>query len=74
MILQELIDTFEELKKYVFLVDRGTKGLIAIRFNNNNFFHLVGLHKINIDMFIPQFIKTQDKKYKYIKKKCQKIW
>jgi len=27
----------------------------------------VGLHKINFNMFLPSKIKTQDKKYKYIK-------
>ena len=71
--LQELIDTYEELKKYVFIVNRGTKGFITIKFNNNNFYHLVGLHKTNINMFFPEYIKTQDKKYKYLKKNVNKF-
>ena len=71
--LQDLIDTFEELKKYVFLIDRGTNCMIVIKFNNDNFYHLVGLHKTNINMFFPQYIKTQDKKYKYIKKNIKKF-
>lgn len=66
--LQELIDTFEELKKYVFIIDRGNNNMIVIRFNNDNFYHLVGLHKTNINMFFPEYLKTQDKKYKYLKK------
>ena len=48
--LQNLIDTFEELKKYVFIIDRGSKGNIVIKFNNDNFYHLIGLHKTNIDI------------------------
>lgn len=67
------IDTFEELKKYIFIINRGTKGFIIVKFNNNNFYHLVGLHKTNINMFLPQYIKTQDKKYKYIKKHIKKF-
>lgn len=71
--LQEAIDTFEELKKYIFIINRGAKGFIIVKFNNNNFYHLVGLHKMNINMFLPQYIKTQDKKYKYIKKHIKKF-
>lgn len=71
--LKEAIDTFEELKKYIFIINRGTKGFIIVKFNNNNFYHLVGLHKTNINMFLPQYIKTQDKKYKYIKKHIKKF-
>ena len=71
--LEELINTFEELKKYVYIIDRGKNGLLIIKFDNKNFYHLVGLHKTNIDMFIPSYIKTQDKKYKYIKKNITKF-
>lgn len=71
--LQDLIDTFEELKKYAFIIDRGSKGSIIIKFRNDNFYHLVGLHKTNIDMFIPTHIRTKDKKYKYIKKNVAKF-
>ena len=71
--LQELIDTFEELKKYVFIINRGSKPSIVIKFNNDNFYHLVGLHKTNIDMFFPTYIKSKDKKYKYIKKNVGKF-
>lgn len=67
MLLQELITTFEELKKYVFIINRGTKKPIIIKFNNDNFYHLVGLHKTNIDMFFPNYIKSKSKKYKYMK-------
>lgn len=66
--LEEAINTFEELKKYIFIINRGTKKSIVIKFNNCNFYHLVGLHKTNINIFIPVNIKTMDKKYKYIKK------
>lgn len=71
--LYELINTFEELKKYVFIIDRGTKGSIIFRFKNENFFHLVGLHHTNILMFIPIHIKTKDKQYKHIKKYMNKF-
>lgn len=71
--LEELINTFEELKKYVYIIDRGKNGLLIIKFDNKNFYHLVGLHKTNIGMFIPSYIKTQDKKYKYIKKNITKF-
>lgn len=73
MLLQELIDTFEELKKYVYIVDRGNKGRLIIKFNNDNFYHLVGLHKTNIDMFFPSCIKSKDKKYKYLKSHVEKF-
>lgn len=71
--LQELIDTFEELKKYVFIISRGANKAIIIRFNNDNFYHLVGLHKTKIDIFFPSFIKSKDKKYKYMKKNIEKF-
>ena len=71
--LEELINTYEELKKYVYIIDRGKNGLLIIKFDNKNFYHLVGLHKTNIAMFIPSYIKTQDKKYKYIKKYITKF-
>lgn len=71
--LEDLINTFEELKKYVFIIDRGSKERIIVKFNNDNFYHLVGLHKTNIDMFFPDYIKSKDKKYKYIKKNVEKF-
>ena len=43
--LKEAIDTFEELKKYVFIINRGNKPSIIIKFENENFYHLIGLHK-----------------------------
>ncbi len=70
--LQKLIATFEELKKYIFIVDRGTKGQIIVKFRDEHFYHLIGLHKINFDYFIPSYIKTRDKQYKYIKKHVEK--
>lgn len=71
--LKDAIDTFEELKKYTFIISRGSFKNIIIRFNNNNFYHLIGLHKTNIDMFFPSKIKSKDKKYKYIKKNIDKF-
>lgn len=70
--LYKLIDTFEELKEYVFIIDRGSKKNIIFRFKNENFFHLVGLQHANILMFIPDYIKTKDKQYKHIKKYIDK--
>ena len=68
MLLQDLIDTFEKLKTNVYIIDRGDKGTIIIRFKDNNFFHLVGLHKTNLNLFIPDYITSKAKIYKYIKK------
>lgn len=72
--VEELIDTFEKLKKFVFLINRGNHGFIKIKFHNENFYHLVGFHKmINFDSFFPTHIKSKDKRYKYIKKNIQKF-
>ena len=70
--LQNLIHTFEELKKYIFIIDRGNKEKIIIKFRDEHFYHLVGLHKIHFDNFLPSYIKTKDKQYKYIKKHIDK--
>ena len=71
--MKELVETFEELKNYVFIIYRGSKKPIIIKFKNDNFYHLVGLHKTNIDMFFPKHIISKDKKYKYIKKNIEKF-
>ncbi len=72
--LEELINTFEELKKFVFIVSRKDKGYIYIMFRNDHFYHLVGLHKIkNFDRYFPTHIKSKDKRYKYIKKNLEKF-
>ncbi|MBP3765880.1 MAG: hypothetical protein J6G98_01695 [Bacilli bacterium] len=73
MLLQQLIDTYEEIKKNVYIIKRGNKYPIIIKFKNDNFFHLVGLHKTNIDLFIPNYIKSKSKKYKYIKNNVKKF-
>lgn len=73
MLLQELIDTFEELKKYLFIINRGNKPIIIIKFNNDNFYHLVGLHKTNLNLFFPTSIKSKAKKYKYMKSHIKKF-
>ena len=52
--LQELIDTFEEVKKYVYIIDRGeNQEPLIIRFRNEHFYQLIGLHKMNVEMFFP---------------------
>ena len=71
--LKELIDTYEELKKYVYIIDRGDKKRIVIKFNNDNFYHLVGLHKINMAMFFPSYIKSASKRYKFMKNNLEKF-
>lgn len=71
--LKELIETYEELKKFVFVINRGNKKPIIIKFNNDNFYHLVGLHKINMDMFFPTYIKSKAKKYKFMKNNIEKF-
>ena len=73
MLLQDLINTFEKLKTNVYIIDRGDKGTIIIRFKDNNFFHLVGLHKTNLNLFIPDYITSKAKIYKYIKKNVTKF-
>ena len=73
MILEELINTYEKLKKNIYIIKRGNRPHIIIKFKDDNFFHLVGLHKTNINMFIPHYIKSKSKQYKYIKKNMQKF-
>lgn len=73
MLLQELIDTFEELKRYDFAILRGSKEKIVIRFTDDKFYHLVGLHKTNINLFFPQKIISKAKKYKYMKSHVEKF-
>ena len=34
---------------------------------------MIGLHYTNIEMFIPEYIKTKEKKYKFIKKNVKKF-
>ncbi len=70
--LKDLIETFEELKKYVFIIDRGDKGKIIVKFKDEHFYHLIGLHKIHFDIFLPDYIKTKEKQYKFIKKNIEK--
>ena len=70
--LKEAIETYEELKKYIFIIDRGNKERIIIRFKNENFYHLLGLHKIKIDNFFPNKIMTKDKIYKHLKANIDK--
>lgn len=71
--LQELIDTFEEVKKYVYIIDRGeNQEPLIIRFKNEHFYHLIGLHKMNVEMFFPKQMYSKDKRYKHMKKNVQK--
>jgi len=70
--MKELIDTFEELKKYIYIVNRGKKKPLLLTFNNSNFYHLVGLHKVKFDTYLPKYIKSKDKIYKYIKNNIKK--
>ena len=65
--LKEAINTFEELKKYVFIINKGNKQSIMIKFENENFYHLIGLHKTKINSFMPNKIMSKDKIYKYLK-------
>lgn len=71
--LEKAIKTFEELKKYIFIVDMGDKGLLKVEFTNANFYHLAGFQHTNINMFIPNEITTKNSKYKYIKKNISRF-
>lgn len=71
--LQDLIDTYEELKKYIYILYRGDKETIKIEFKNGNFYHLVGLHKTKINMYFPSEIISKEKKYKYMKSHIEKF-
>lgn len=72
--IETLIEAFEELKKQVYIINRKDKECIFIKFQNDNFYHLVGLHKIkNFDSYFPTHIKSKDKRYKYIKKNIPKF-
>ena len=71
--LKEAIKTIEELKKYVYVIDRGEKENIVIKFENSNFYHLLGLHKTKINNFFPNKMMSKDKIYKYIKRNVDKF-
>lgn len=72
--VEKLINSFEELKKYIFIITRKNKKNIMIKFRNEHFYHLVGLHKIkDFDRYFPTNIKSKDKRYKYIKKNLGKF-
>lgn len=71
--MQEIINTFEELKKYNYFINLGKKGYIIIKFQNFNFYHLLGLHKINLDIYFPQKCISKEKRYKYIKSHPKKF-
>ena len=72
--IDNLINTFEELKKYIFTINRNGNQNIEFRFKNENFYHLVGLHKIkSFNSYFPTYLKSQDKKYKYIKNNKEKF-
>jgi len=72
--VEKLINAFEELKKYIFVVDRGeNKSPLFIKFDNSNFYHLVGFHKINMDAYFPTYMKSKEKRYKYIKSNTNKF-
>lgn len=65
--LNDLINFFEDIKQYYIIINRGTKDTIVIKFKDENFFHLVGLHKTQFGRFIPEQIKGRTRQYKYIK-------
>ena len=71
--LKLIIKTFETLKKYTYIIDRGTLGKVIVNFKDENFFHLLGLHKINLDIYFPNKLKSKSKKYQYIKSKPEKF-
>ena len=56
--LKLIIKTFETLKKYTYIIDRGTLGKVIVNFKDENFFHL---------------LKSKSKKYQYIKSKPEKF-
>jgi hypothetical protein len=70
--LQNLIDSYEKIKKYVYIVDRGDRDPIIIRFDNEHFYHLLGLHYTNLDMFFPKNMISKDKRYKHMKNNIEK--
>ena len=73
MNINEIIEIFEQLKKYVFFIEMGQNKKIILKFTNDKFYHLLGLHKMNLDQFFPKNIISKDKRYKYIKKNPDKF-
>lgn len=71
--LQKAISAFEELKKYVFIIERGDNKKITLKFTNGNFYHLMGFQHTNINLFIPREITSKAAKFKYIKKNVGKF-
>lgn len=70
--LQEIIDTYEYLKKYIFIIE-SEKTPIILSFQNEHFFHLLGLHKLNLDIYFPKKITNKANQYKYIKKMLKNL-
>ncbi len=71
--LEELINTYEKLKENVYIIDRDNLEPLIIKFKDEHFYHLIGLHKTNIDMFFPNKMYSKAKKYKYMKKNKEKF-
>ena len=72
--MQELIEVYEEIKKYTYIINRRGKGIIVLKFQNSNFYHLIGFHKIiNHDTYFPTHIKSREKRYKYMKNHIEKF-
>lgn len=46
MILEELINAYEKLRKNIYIIKRGNNKPIIIRFKYDNFFHLVDYTKL----------------------------
>lgn len=72
MLLDDMIKTFEDLKKNVYIIDRGDLKPLIIRFKDEHFYHLAGLHKTNINMFFPKEIRSRAKQYKHMKNNIEK--
>ena len=70
--LKDALETYEELKKYIFIINIGNDKNIILRFKNENFYHLLGLHKIKIDNFFPNKIMNKDRIYKHLKANVDK--
>lgn len=51
----------------------GKGGLILIEFNDENFYHLAGLHKVDLSIYFPKGCISKEKQYRYIKTHVNKF-
>ena len=71
MYLAQAIASFEELKKYKFIITTKKYGSLVLEFYNHHFKHLFGIQYMNL--ILPENIKSSAALYRYLVKKHSKF-